>query len=230
MTSALLATILMVQGGADGVALVGPSQATETVDVLVTGLPAFDDTKTWGENTSWKNDLRIHVDFPGEHQVKTTLEVDFLTSKPTLRVTVTANEPGVAVIIAAWNDPFRIVTHRVQFRGDKPEPDPDPDPDPDPTPDPTPQAADQIVIVEETGRRTPALASLFQNVRKEYDGNAYIVDKDTRIASFKPYADQAKGKDLPWLILVTDGGKPVYQGVCPGDWNSFKDLVASYGL
>jgi hypothetical protein len=223
--------------GPENLRLTGPVEVLpgETVTVIVHGLPAVDLALPIGEQTAWIETLRIVLDTPGA-----AIDVDkelSMTVAPwgwRLRVSWTADEPGVYLLVCDWNqEPFGLALHRVTIRGPPPTPPVPPDPPTPPTPTPgTLTGAAYLIVVrpeQPTADQAQDLLDLRVWVDSQPAGKAEMLDVTRDQASsdgvegrLRPYIERVpSGEPLPYVFLVrqrTAGGSHVFQeGRLAGD-------------
>lgn len=117
-------------------------------------------------------------------------------------------------------------------------PSPGPEPKPDPPPPPPITKLFGVIIVEETKDRTPQQAAVQDAIHKACDGKKLQwarLDKDVVDENGKPPADmaawlaKAKGKTLPYLILVGENGIVAWEGTQPATEAAALELLKKYG-
>lgn len=97
---------------------------------------------------------------------------------------------------------------------------PIPPPKPDPKPDPKPVNAAWVIVVEETSARTPAIASVLNDLTYwnglEARGTHWrFYDKDSPDAKAKNYPQMVAGVDLPAILLLDGTGKKLSAAKLP---------------
>jgi hypothetical protein len=102
--------------------------------------------------------------------------------------------------------------------GEAPAPDPNPGPNPGPGPGPKPVFAKAwLVVIEETSQAGGSRGAFFRdkdllNFFLDKSWQFRVADKDvvdatgSPPADLKPWLERAKGKQLPWMFLVSDRG------------------------
>jgi hypothetical protein len=217
--------------GPENLRLTGPVEVLpgETVTVIVHGLPAVDLALSIGEQTAWIETLRIVLDTPGA-----AIDVDkelSMTVAPwgwRLRVSWTADEPGVYLLVCDWNQaPFGLALHRVTIRGP-------PDP-PSPPPPPPPGRVSRVVIIEESGDRTPEVAAILTDPRLlplRQAGKLLVLDQDAADSTGQPAAElsQYDGQPLPRVIGLDSSGVRSVAGELPGSGDGLVELLKTWGV
>jgi len=109
-------------------------------------------------------------------------------------------------------------------------PEPRPEPEPQPEPEPTPVAQVWGIIVEETAERTPQHAIVMNDhgFRALFDGRLRVVDDDTQSAQYQKYVERSRGRKLPQLFLVDEGGAVLFEGALPGSAAEAISLVKRF--
>jgi hypothetical protein len=120
-----------------------------------------------------------------------------------------------------------------------PSPNPGPEPKPDPKPDPQPIVKlFGIIIVEESKDRTPPQAAVQAAIHKACDAKKLQyarLDQNVVDETGKPPADmaawlaKAKGKTLPYLLLVGENGQVAWEGSQPATEAAALELLKKYG-
>lgn len=111
----------------------------------------------------------------------------------------------------------------VLLLGDVPIPIPDIiDPEPKPAPGPR-----QVVIIEESGDRSPERAALLQRARQEFE-RCWVEDCDTPSDAFRPYVDRTERSELPKLFITDSLGMVLHEGPLPSDWDALRALVEEH--
>lgn len=228
----LLTGPVLAQAGPEDLRIDGEPEVKvgEWAELQVIGLPPLDLEKPLRENLEWKDSFKIITDAPCPVAVESELAIDFLSSTWKLRLRARSDLPCVAVIIADWNqEPFGIAVHRVQFRGDDDPEDPTDPTDPTDPEDPEPGKR-FILIVEETGDRTPAFRDFVENLRTDdsFEHMWKLTDEDDTSPEIKKWIDAA-GADRPALLISDMEGKVLWTGQCPTDRSEFDKIVTENG-
>ena len=219
--------------GPESLRLAGPTEVDpgETVSVIVHGLPGVDLDASIGEQTQWIETLRFVLDTPAGAEIDLDKELS-MTVAPwgwRLRVSWTADEPGTYLLVCDWNQaPYGLALHRVTIRGP-------PGPTPNPTPTPTPGTVSRVVIVEESGDRTPEQAAVLTDPRLQplrQSGNLLILDQDAADSQGQPAVDLAQhdGQPLPRVIGLDSSGVRSVAAELPGTGDELVELLEAWGV
>lgn len=121
--------------GDSGITLKGPSQVDSgaVARFQLDGLPALDPQAPIGESLAWAQQVNVKVSAPEDADYE--LSNEFVLKLPLAfawRLELTAQTPGVYVLVVDWNNsPNDLLTARVQV-GEAPQPPPDEPDEPDP--------------------------------------------------------------------------------------------------
>lgn len=162
-----------------------------------------------------------------------------------------------AVLKVDWEkkkSSFRFVLLPVTIEGDIPPAPPPPPPGPDPPapvptpptpgpgpgPMPVPPGKRFLLVVEETGE-SPLWRSLIRDstvVQSKLKAGGHVmrwVDKDVTDKTgatpkdLAPYIERSRGKPLPRLFVVTQGGTVLFEGDLPSKDSEFVDILTKAG-
>lgn len=136
------------------------------------------------------------------------------------RAQIVVDDDGVSTLVIDYVSGEEILTLKyILTRQDGPSPNPDPDPDPNPP------VTIRAVVIEESKERTPeqAIVLASEKVRASFPGGFRLVDplvdekKVTVPDDVKGWVEKAipKRKSWPYLFIVNEKNKPVYQGALP---------------
>ena len=96
--------------------------------------------------------------------------------------------------------------------------------DPEPQPAPGPR---QVVIIEESGDRSPQRAALLQRARQTFE-RCWIEDYDTPSEKFQAYVDATERSELPKVFVTDSLGMVLHAGPLPDDWESLVALAREH--
>ena len=218
--------------GPESLRLAGPTEVDpgETVSVIVHGLPGVDLDASIGEQTAWIETLRFVLDTPAGAEIDLDKELS-MTVAPwgwRLRVSWTADEPGVYLLVCDWNQaPYGLALHRVTIRG--------PPVDPPPPPPPPPGEVERVVIVEESADRTPEQAAVLTDSRLQplrQAGKLLILDQDAADSQGQPAVDLAQhdGQPLPRVIGLDSSGVRSVAAELPETGDALVGLLETWGV
>jgi len=222
------------QTGPASLHLTGPTEASagQSVTVIVHGLPAVDLTQTVGEQTAWVESIRFAMDVPDG--VELTLDKELsMTVAPwgwRLRVSFVPPVDGVYLLVCDWNQaPFGLALHRLLV-GPRPPP-----LDPPPPPPPPPGRVARVVIVEESGDRTPEQATILTDPRLKPlrdQRKLLILDKDAADSQGQPASElsQHDGRPLPRVIGLDSSGVRSVAADLPGTADGLIELLRTWGV
>jgi hypothetical protein len=221
------------QSGPAALRLTGPSEtsAGQLVTVIVHGLPAVDLTQTVGDQTAWVETLRFALSAPDGVEVVLDKELS-MTVAPwgwRLRVSFVPPVDGVYVLVCDWNQaPFGLALHRMLVG-------PRPPPHPTPPPTPTPGTVARVVIVEESGDRTPDQAAILTDPRLKPLRDArklLILDQDATDSLGQPASElsQYDGQPLPRVIGLDSSGLRAAAAELPGTADGLVELLKAWGV
>lgn len=214
-------------GDAQSIAIAGPATAApgEEITLRLTGTPAVDLAKPWGEQLGWligPDRLLAHLAAPGRPLAPVAVRGELVFAadgggiqmEPLIRLVI--GGPGEYRLIVAWHYGFRqVIDHVVTVGGDA-------KPDPKPDPKPSPAIAMWGVIIEERSQRTqlpPQQRLVFEAaaVRELFAaGKFHTVDQHKPDpGAMKPYIERAATMTLPVLFLVDDEGNVAHEGPLP---------------
>lgn len=122
-----------------------------------------------------------------------------------------------------------VIRRTIEVTGARPPPiDDDVKPMPDPKPKPEPYAGKfRMVVIEETDMAASNRAAFFADkdllayLKTKLSGKVRVADQDVKDETgvppkdLVPYLNRAKGKALPQVFLVTDGGTVLMEGDLP---------------
>lgn len=146
-------------------------------------------------------------------------------------------DPGAyGVLFFPPGDTTQPKVTRVVLSADKPDP-PTPDPEPGPGPAPTPGTR-WLLIIHEAQDTTFAQEQLFAQLRRATELSKHklkIVDDDATdedggtVDALDPWIRRAAGKPQPYLFILDNDGKVLFEGACPADKAAFLKLVKAKG-
>jgi hypothetical protein len=219
--------------GPESLRLTGPVEASAgaPVSIVVHGLPSVDLEQAVGEQTRWIETIRFAISGPDDAELELDKELS-MTVAPwgwRLRVTFVPPEDGVYVLVCDWNQsPYGLALHRVQIG-------PRPPPDPPQPPTPTPGTIERVVIVEESGDRTPEIAAILTDPRLKPLRDArklLILDQDAADSSGTPASElsQHDGQPLPRVIGLDSSGVRSAAAELPGSADGLIELLKTWGV
>jgi hypothetical protein len=225
------------ESGPASLRLTGPAEtsAGQQVTIIVHGLPSVDLTATVGDQTAWVETLRFAMSGPDGAEVTLDKELS-MTVAPwgwRLRVSFVPPVNGVYVLVCDWNqEPYGLALHRMLVG---PRPPPGPTPPPDPPKPPTPGTVARVVIVEESGDRTPEQAAILTDPRLKPLRDArklLILDKDAADSQGQPAAElsQYDGQPLPRVIGLDSSGVRSVAAELPGSADGLMELLRTWGV
>jgi len=221
------------ESGPAALRLTGPSEtsAGQAVTVIVHGLPAVDLTQTVGDQTAWVETLRFAVSGPDGVEVTLDKELS-MTVAPwgwRLRVSFVPPVDGTYVLVCDWNQaPFGLALHRMLVG-------PRPPPHPTPPPTPTPGTVARVVIVEESGDRTPEEAAILTDPRLKPlrdQRKLLILDQDATDSLGQPASElsQYDGQPLPRVLGLDSSGVRSVASELPGTADGLVELLRTWGV
>ena len=222
------------ESGPTSLRLTGPSEANagQSVTIIVHGLPSVDLTQTVGDQTAWVETLRFAVSAPDGAEVVLDKELS-MTVAPwgwRLRVSFVPPADGIYVLVCDWNqEPFGLALHRILV-GPRPPP-----PDPPPPPPPPPGRVARVVIVEESGDRTPEEAAILTDPRLKPlrdQRKLLILDQHAADSQGQPASElsQYDGQPLPRVIGLDSSGVRSVASELPGSADGLMELLRTWGV
>jgi hypothetical protein len=146
-----------------------------------------------------------------------------------LRVSFVPPVDGIYVLVCDWNQaPYGLALHRMLVG-------PRPPPNPTPTPTPTPGTVARVVIVEESGDRTPEQAAILTDPRLKPlrdQRKLLILDQDAADSLGQPAAElsQYDGQPLPRVIGLDSSGVRSVAADLPGSADGLMELLKAWGV
>jgi hypothetical protein len=226
--------------GPENLRLSGPAEVLpgETITVIVHGLPGVDMDASIAEQTAWIETLRFVLSSPDGAEIELDKELS-MTVAPwgwRLRVSWTADEPGVYVLVCDWNQaPYGLALHRVTIRGPPPVPPVPPDPPIPPTP-----TIQSVMILRESGDQDATLASTINQLRNNLELSKRIhlvADPDMKnplTSEPIPLIEAAKqlvgNEPLPRLIGLNSNLDPVTHVPMPVDYSGAFEAMKGWGV
>jgi hypothetical protein len=221
------------ESGPASLRLTGPSEtsAGQQVTIIVHGLPSVDLTQTVGDQTAWVETLRFALSAPDGVEAVLDKELS-MTVAPwgwRLRVSFVPPVDGIYVLVCDWNQtPYGLALHRMLVG-------PRPPPHPTPTPIPTPGTVARVVIIEESGDRTPEQATILTDPRLKPlrdQRKLLILDQDAADSSGTPAAElsQYDGQPLPRVIGLDSFGVRSVAAELPGTADGLIELLKTWGV
>ena len=223
--------------GPDFLRISGPTEGEvgQEITLVVRGLPEVDLQQKLIEILKLFENMRLQVSCPGE-PIDVDSELGFTVAPVSYRMKIllTPIEVGTHVIAVDWNEPpFGLALHRIEIRGPPPVPPPPPDPPQPPTP--TPGTIERVVIVEESGDRTPEQAAILTDSRLKPlrdQRKLLILDQDAADSSGIPASElsQHDGQPLPRVIGLDSSGVRSAAAELPGSADGLMELLKAWGV
>ena len=217
--------------GPDALRVTGPTegQVGQEITLVVRGLPEVDLDQKVAEILALFANLRMAISSSGESP-DVDSEIGF-TAAPVayrLKVMFTPTEAGTHVVAVDWNEPpFGLALHRIEIRG--------PPPHPTPTPTPTPGTVARVVIVEESGDRTPEQATILTDPRLKPlrdQRKLLILDQNAADSQGQPASElsQYDGQPLPRVLGLDSSGVRAAAAELPETADGLIDLLKTWGV
>jgi hypothetical protein len=146
-----------------------------------------------------------------------------------LKISFVPPVDGVYVLVCDWNQaPFGLALHRMLVG-------PRPPPGPTPTPTPTPGTVARVVIVEESGDRTPEQAAILTDPRLKPlrdQRKLLILDQDAADSLGQPASElsQYDGQPLPRVLGLDSSGVRAAAAELPGTADGLVELLRTWGV
>jgi hypothetical protein len=210
----------------------GPAVGTagQPLTITVSGLPAVDLGQTVGEQTKWIDSLRFDVSTPGgPAALEKELSMSVSPWEWRLRLTLTPASNGCYVVVCDWNEaPYGLALHRMLVG-------PRPPPHPTPPPTPTPGNVARVVVIEESGDRTPEQATILTDPRLKPlrdQRKLLILDQDATDSQGQPASElsQYDGQPLPRVLGLDSSGVRSVAAELPGSADGLIDLLKVWGV